>query len=308
MVAPRAASEARAAPSRENLGMALGLLAVAAFALTLPITRYLTGYLSVWEIGLGRTTVAAVAAVGILVATRQPLPSWSDTKKLMITASGISFGFPLLTALGMETVPASHGGIVLGGLPLATAIIGCFLAGERPSLKFWLVALLGFGLVVLFSAINHRGSLDLNFYVGDLALLGAVLMAGLGYAQGGVLARTLGGWQVICWTLTVSLPLVLLIVVPMSSLQDFQAMPATGWAAFLFLALVNSLVGFFFWYRGLALGGIARVSQIQLLQPFFTFLFAVLFLGEAASPVALVFTVLIVATVVMSKRTPIARK
>lgn len=308
MVAPRAVSEAPAAPSRENLGMALGLLAVAAFALTLPITRYLTNYLSVWEIGLGRTTVAAAAAVAILAATRQPLPSWSDTKKLMITATGISFGFPLLTALGMETVPASHGGIVLGGLPLATAIIGCFLAGERPSLKFWLVALLGFGLVVLFSAINHRGSLDLNFYVGDLALVGAVLMAGLGYAQGGVLARTLGGWQVICWTLTVSLPLVLLVVVPMSNIADFQAMPATGWAAFLFLALVNSLIGFFFWYRGLALGGIARVSQIQLLQPFLTFLFAVLFLGETASPLALLFTVLIVATVVMSKRTPIARK
>lgn len=287
--------------------MLLGLFAVSAFSLTLPITRYLTEFLSVWEIGLGRTVIAAIAAAIVLIATRQKLPNRSQILRLLVTASGVALGFPVLTAVGMQTVPASHGGIVLGALPLSTALIGTFLSRERPSLQFWLVSVAGFVAVATFAFLSH-GGMGMDLYVGDLALFGAVVMAGLGYAQGGQLAKTMGGWQVICWTLVVSLPILLLptlAVIDWGHLADLSAM---GWGAFLFLALVNSLIGFFFWYRGLAIGGIARVSQAQLIQPFLTFFFAVLFLGEAFSLTALGFTVLVVAIVVLSKRTPITER
>lgn len=290
----------------EQLGMMLGFLAVSAFSLTLPATRYLTQFMSSWEIGLGRTVVAAAAAALVLVVMRQSWPNKDQLRKLLITASGISFGFPVLTAVGMKTVPASHGGIVLGTLPLATALIGTFLSGERPSGRFWLVSIIGFLIVAVFTFVMHEG-VGLGLYLGDLALLGAVIMAGLGYAQGGQLAKTMGGWQVICWTLVVSLPI---LIVPTYLLFDFNhlnTLPVMGWVSFLFLALINSLIGFFFWYHALAIGGIARVSQTQLLQPFLTFFFAVAFLGEAFSWLALVFTGLIVATIIVSKRTPIAR-
>ncbi|MCF1450823.1 DMT family transporter [Agrobacterium vitis] len=289
----------------ENLGLVLGTIAVLAFSLTLPITRYLTQYLNTWEIGLGRSCLAAIGAVLVLLATRQRLPSRQQWGRLALTASGIAFGFPLLTALGMKTVPASHGGIVLGSLPLATALIGCLLSRERPSVSFWLVALVGFVLVFTFSLFSHGGTADLSFYAGDVALIGAVVMAGLGYAQGGILARSLGGWQVICWTLVASLPLLIPATIATASWNDFAALPIVPWAAFAFLALVNSLIGFFFWYQALAIGGIARVSQVQLLQPFFTWLFAVWFLGEAFSFITLVFTALTVAVVVVGKRTSV---
>ncbi|PDH64061.1 MAG: EamA family transporter, partial [SAR116 cluster bacterium MED-G04] len=241
-------------------------MAVMAFGLTLPITKYLTPYLSVWDIGFGRSLLAAVVATGILFVLRQPWPTPGQWVRLAVVASGIAFGFPVLTAVGMETVPSSHGGVILGGLPLATALSGCFLSRERPSWLFWLVALTGFLTIAIYSMISAGGTADLALYRGDLALLGAVLFAGLGYAQGGLLARELGGWQVICWTLVVSLPLLIPLTMIYGDWSSFQVMPLSAWAAFCFLALINSLVGFFFWYRALAIGGVAKISQIQLLQ------------------------------------------
>lgn len=290
----------------ENLGYGLGLMAVMAFGLTLPITKYLTPYLSVWDIGFGRSLLAAVVATGILFVLRQPWPTPGQWVRLAVVASGIAFGFPVLTAVGMETVPSSHGGVILGGLPLATALSGCFLSRERPSWLFWLVALTGFLTIAIYSMISAGGTADLALYRGDLALLGAVLFAGLGYAQGGLLARELGGWQVICWTLVVSLPLLIPLTLIYGDWSSFQAMPLSAWAAFCFLALINSLVGFFFWYRALAIGGVAKISQIQLLQTFFTFGFAALWLGETITLVMTVFLVITIVIVWISKKIPVA--
>ena len=290
----------------ENLGYGLGLMAVMAFGLTLPITKYLTPYLSVWDIGFGRSLLAAVVATGILFVLRQPWPTPGQWVRLAVVASGIAFGFPVLTAVGMETVPSSHGGVILGGLPLATALSGCFLSRERPSWLFWLVALTGFLTIAIYSMISAGGTADLALYRGDLALLGAVLFAGLGYAQGGLLARELGGWQVICWTLVVSLPLLIPLTMIYGDWSSFQAMPLSAWAAFCFLALINSLVGFFFWYRALAIGGVAKISQIQLLQTFFTFGFAALWLGETITLVMTVFLVITIVIVWISKKIPVA--
>lgn len=290
----------------ENLGYGLGLMAVMAFGLTLPITKYLTPYLSVWDIGFGRSLLAAVVATGILFVLRQPWPTPGQWVRLAVVASGIAFGFPVLTAVGMETVPSSHGGVILGGLPLATALSGCFLSRERPSWLFWLVALTGFLTIAIYSMISAGGTTDLALYRGDLALLGAVLFAGLGYAQGGLLARELGGWQVICWTLVVSLPLLIPLTMIYGDWSSFQVMPLSAWAAFCFLALINSLVGFFFWYRALAIGGVAKISQIQLLQTFFTFGFAALWLGETITLVMTVFLVITIVIVWISKKIPVA--
>jgi drug/metabolite transporter (DMT)-like permease len=287
--------------AQQNYGMLLGLFAVIAFSLTLPITRALTANLSVWDIGLGRSALAAFAAAAILLITRQKWPNQGQLIKLCIIASGITFGFPVLTALGMETVPASHGGIVLGSLPLATAIIGCYISGERPSGAFWSVAIIGFLIVATFVFITGNSE-SLAFYKGDIALVGAVLFAALGYAQGGVLARELGGWQVICWTLVISLPLLIPLCLLLVSPSNFITLDLSGWSIFVFLALINSLIGFFLFYRGMSLAGVARVSQIQLLQPFMTLLLAVIFLGEPLTATVALFTAATVLVVVISKR------
>lgn len=293
---------------RESFGILLGFLAVSAFALTLSITRYLTGYLSIWDIGLGRSALAALAAVAILTATRQKFPSGSDLIRLAITASGIAFGFPVLTAIGMQTVPASHGGIVLGSLPLSTAIFGCLLSNERPLIAFWVTAILGFGVVVAFSLSGHDGRTGFSIHVGDVALFGAVAIVGLSYAQGGLLARTLGGWQVICWTLVVSLPLLVPLILLLGSWNSFSSLPPQGWLSFLFLSLVNSLIGFFFWNKALAMGGIARVSQVQLLQAFLTIFFSVIFLGESVSATTLTFCGVTVLIVMINRKMTIKTK
>ena len=292
---------------QENLGYGLGVMAVMAFSLTLPITKYLTPFLSIWDIGFGRSFLAAIVAAVILLAYKQSWPSCSQLLKLCIVASGIAFGFPVLTAVGMQSVPSSHGGVILGGLPLATALVGCFLSGERPSWIFWLVALSGFIAIALYSMVSAGAATDLALYSGDFVLFGAVLFAGLGYAQGGLLARELGGWQVICWTLVVSLPLLVPLTWFYGDWSAFQALPLSGWAAFAFLAVINSLIGFFFWYKALALGGVTKISQVQLLQTFFTFIFAALWLGEEITLIMVIFLIITLIIVWLSKKILVTR-
>lgn len=294
--------------TKENTGYIFGFLAVLAFSLTLPITKYLTDTLSVWDIGIGRSFLAAVAAGVILIIYKQKLPTLSQWLRLCVVASGIAFGFPILTAVGMQTVPSSHGGIILGGLPLATAIIGCFLSGERPSPVFWLLAIAGFSVIAAYSIMTAGSVHELHVYIGDFALLGAVLFAGLGYAQGGLLARELGGWQVICWTLVVALPVLVPLTIYSVNFTAFESLPLFGWAAFTFLALINSLVGFFFWYKALAIGGVSKISQVQLLQTFFTFGFAALWLGENITPGMFTFLIITIVIVWLSKKTPVNAK
>ncbi|MDA0909496.1 MAG: DMT family transporter [Proteobacteria bacterium] len=289
----------------ENLGYVLGLMGVIAFSLTLPITKFLTPHLSVWDIGFGRSLLAAVGSVLILLIYRAPWPKTRHWKRLVVVASGIAFGFPILTAVGMQSVPSSHGGVILGGMPLVTALIGCFISGERPSWLYWVVAISGFLTIAAYSLISAGGEADFALYKGDLALCGAAIFAGLGYAQGGLLARELGGWQVICWTQIVALPLLILLTWRYGDAANFGAMPISGWIAFVFLAFVNSLIGFFFWYKALAIGGVSKISQIQLLQTFFTFGFAAMWLGEAITPLMVVFLLITVVIVWFSKHIPV---
>ena len=286
----------------KNKGLFLGCLAVMFFSLTLPLTRFLSPTFDALEIGFGRAFLAGIASFFILLLLKEPFPNKKNLFKLSLVALGVVFGFPIFVAIGMKTVPASHGGVVLGALPLSTAFFSFLFSRERPSKWFWLLSFAGFITVALYSFSNHPSE-QFTWSLGDLALLGAVIMGGMGYAQGGHLSKELGGWRVICLSLTLSLPIVFVTSPFIFNFSHFQKATGEDLSALVFLGLVNNLFAFFFWYKGLAIGGVARVGQMQLLQPFFTFFFAVLFLQEPFSWKTTFFALFIVFIVFLSKKT-----
>lgn len=287
----------------ETKGMLLGITGVSAFGLTLPATRMVVPYLDPMFIGLGRAVLAAVVAAILLLWFRQTIPNRNQVVQLFIVALGVVVGFPVFSSLAMQYVPASHGGVVLGVLPLATAFVGVLISNERPSLSFWVVGIIGGSLVILYSFLQGSGGV----HMADIALLGAIFSAAIGYAVGAKLSKDLGGWQVICWALVIAFPFILMptIYFAPDSLSDVSV---TGYASFLYLALVSQLFAFFVWYKGLALGGIARVSQAQLFQPFITLFASALFLGEFIDIETMVFVFLVVSSVWLGKRMPIRQK
>jgi len=278
----------------------LGLISVAAFAMTLPAAKMLAGELSAVQVGIFRSVIAAFAAIPFLLIGRAKRPTRSQIKRMLLTSTGIVYGFPILTALGMQYVPVSHGGVVLAALPLSTAIFGTLITGTRPSRAFWAISCLGFLVVMSYMVFKSNVS---DIYLGDLALLGAVALAGFGYAQGGALSKELPGWQVMCWTLVISLPVLLPASLWLYDSRTIAHLPGTGVAALLFLALINSLLGFFSWNRALALGGIQRISQLQLLQPFFTFGFSIGLMGESWNWLTPLVCAIVIVLVWLSKRT-----
>ena len=283
-------------------GLLLGLAGVTIFSMTLPMTRLAVAGLDAGFVAFGRATVAAVAAGLLLVAWRAPLPTAVQWRSLVVVAAGIVLGFPYFSSLAMRDVPAAHGAIIVGLLPLATAVCAAWFARERPSLGFWACAVAGSALVIGF-ALREGG----GFAVGDGWMLAAVAAGAVGYAEGGRLSQTLGGARTICWALVVALPLVLPLAGWRAAVTDWQV-PISAWVGFFYVALMSQLVGFFFWYGGLARGGVARVGQVQLVQPFLTVLFAVWFVGEALEPATLVFAVAVIATVALGRRTAVRRK
>ena len=246
-------------------GPAWGLLGVVAFSFTLPFTRIaLGGGLSPLFIGSARAVVAAVLAALVLLATRQQPPSPVHWARLAIVALGVVAGFPLLTSFAMTTTPASHGAVVIGLLPAATAVAVVLRTRERPSPSFWVFALLGSAAALVFATLQNGTPGALR--PADLQLFGAVIAAAVGYAEGGLLARELGAWQTISWALVLAAPVMLAVAVAAGVAAPPVATP-TAWLAFAYLAAVSMFLGFFAWYRGLAIGPMAQVSQIQLVQP-----------------------------------------
>ena len=286
---------------KELAGFVYGFLGVLVFSLTLPATRIAVSEFDPVFVGLGRAIVAAGLALILLIATRQPIPSLRFLPKFCIVVAGVVIGFPLLTAIAMHDAPASYGAVITGLLPLSTALCAVWRAGERPSLPFWVFASLGSMLVIGFALLSGRGSIRL----ADLALVGAVAAAGLGYAEGAVLARTFGSWQVICWALILSIPILLPIVLHHIP-PNFSSISFGALLGFLYVSIFSMFLGFFAWYRGLSLGGVARVGQVQLLQPFLTILASTLFLGEHLSLTTLIFAVGVIICVALGKRTQIS--
>jgi drug/metabolite transporter (DMT)-like permease len=289
----------------ERKGLWLGFAGVAIFALTLPMTRLAVGtpdapLMSGAFIALGRATVAALLSIVFLLLTRAPWPARRDWFPLVATSAGVVFGFPLLTSIAMRYVEAVHASVIVGVLPLATALVGALLHRQRPSTGFWACAALGTLLVVAFAVL--RSGRGLSLHPADLLLLAAMACAAVGYGYGGRLAQTMRAEHVICWALVIALP----ITLPLSWWTlPRSPVPASAWAAFAYVAVFSMWIGFFAWYRGLALGGTVRVSQVQLVQPFLSMLFAVPLLGERLDAVTLAFGVAVIATVFVGRRMPV---
>jgi len=253
-----------------------GLLGVAAFSFTLPFTRIAVGGLSPLFIGSGRAVVAAALAAIALAATRQHPPTRVQWWRLAIVAGGV-VAFPLLTSFAMTAAPASHGAVVIGLLPAATAVIVVLRTRERPGRAFWWFAALGAITAVVFASLQNGDLGELHW--ADLLLFAAVLAAAVGYAEGGLLARELGAWQTVSWALVLAAPLMLVLTLA-SAVADPPTASPVQWLAFAYLGVVSMFLGFFAWYRGLAIGPMAPVSQIQLVQPVMSIAWAALLLHE----------------------------
>ena len=259
-------------------GWGSGFLGVLIFSGSLPATRVAVAGFSPLFLTSARALIAAALGALLLVLMRQPRPGRENIRALAVTALGVVVGFPLLTALALQYIPSARSIVFIGLLPLATAVFGVLRGGERPKPLFWLFSCLGSALVAGF-AMTHGGEGSLP---GDLLMIGAILLCGLGYAEGAKLSRSLGGWQVISWALLLSAPVMAVIALCVLP-PDWHAVPAPAWAGLAYVSVFSMLIGFVFWYRGLALGGIAAVGQLQLLQPFFGLLLASLLLHEEVS-------------------------
>lgn len=274
-----------------------GFLGVLIFSGSLPATRLAVQGMSPFFLTFMRASVAGVLAIALLLLFRQKLPQRNQVFSLIIVAAGVVIGFPLLTAIALQHITSSHSVVFLGLLPLATAVFGVIRAGERPRLPFWIFSALG-SLLVGGYALSQNASVSL---FGDLLMLASVLVCGLGYAEGARLSRELGGWQVICWALIISLPLMLMaacVTMP----ENINAITIKSWLALGYVSLFSMLIGFIFWYKGLATGGITAVSQLQLLQPFFGLGLSALLLSETVSPLMLLVTLGIILSVIGSRR------
>ena len=285
----------------ETKGMLLGLIAVALFSLTLPATRMALQSFHPLFIGTGRGLLAAILAGIYLFVSKSRRPTFLEFKFLLLVVMGVGFGFPIFTALAMGHVDASHGGVMLGIMPLTTAAVGALLFKERPSLGFWIMALIGSALVIVFSLIRGNGSL----HWADVALLIAVVTGSTSYAVGGYLSKSLGGLQVISWALVIALPFYILPAFWFAPV--FSDVSATAWTGFIYAALVSQFLGFLPWFRGLALGGIARVGQTQLIQPFITILFSALLLGETIDAMTIGFALAVFGVVATGRAFNIKR-
>ena len=289
----------------ETRGLVLGFVGVVIFAMTLPMTRLAVGaaaepQLPPLFVTAGRAAFAAVLAAAYLLTVRAPWPGREHRNALFVSALGTVVGFPLFLALALRHVDAMHAAVVTGVLPLATAIAAAVAFRQRPSPGFWFCAALGCALVLGFATWQGSGSLGL----GDLLLLGSVASAAVGYVAGARLSAEMPAERVICWVLVMSSPLTVPVM-----LAAWPSHPVNGsaWAGFAYVTVFSMWLGFFAWYRGLALGGTVRVSQVQLVQPFLSMLFAVPLLGEHLDATTVAFALAVVATVLVGRAMPVAR-
>jgi drug/metabolite transporter (DMT)-like permease len=282
---------------RTTAGWGSGLLGVMIFSGSLPATRVAVADFSPIFLTSLRAVIAAILGATFLFTLQQARPARGDVVPLAIVALGVVVGFPLLTALALQHITAAHSIVFIGLLPLATAIFGVLRGGERPKPAFWLFSILGAATVAGFAISRSDG----GSVVGDLLMIAAIVLCGLGYAEGATLSRRFGGWQVISWALLLSLPMTAIIVLftqPVS--WGSVSMPA--WISLAYVSIFSMLIGFLFWYRGLALGGIAGVGQLQLLQPFFGLSLAALLLHEPVAWTMIASTAVVVLCVAGAKR------
>jgi drug/metabolite transporter (DMT)-like permease len=277
-------------------GLALGALGVLGFSFSLPATKLAVADLDPFLVAFGRAAVAGVLALAVLAVTRGPRPTRQQWRSLVVVAVGVVVGFPLTTSLALQDVPSAHGIVVIGVLPAATAVAAVLRAGERPSPRFWTASAAGLAAVVAFAATQGAGGL----HVADLELLAGVVLCGLSYAEGGRVARDLGGTRTICWALVLSLPLTAAVTIAVGA-QGVSA-GADAWFGFAYVSLVSMFLAFFAWYAGLARGGVAKIGQVQLAQPVLSLVWAAAILGESVGPATVLAALAVLACVVATQR------
>lgn len=278
-------------------GWGNGLIGVLIFSGSLPATRIAVSGFDPLFLTSARAVIAALLGIGLLMILKQSRPKRQDLPSLLIVALGVVVGFPLLTAMALQYITAGHSIVFIGLLPLTTAIFAVLRGGERPKPMFWVFSCVG-GLAVALYALSQHGETSVQ---GDLMMVAAIVTCGLGYAEGATLSRRLGGWQVISWALVLALPLmsgIALLVWP----DSWSGISTAAWIGLGYVSVFSMLVGFVFWYRGLALGGIAGVGQLQLLQPFFGLMLAAVLLGETIAPTMVALTLFVVTCVIGAKR------
>ncbi len=289
-------SPIRAAPSQAG-GWVFGFIGMLIFSGSLPATRVAVADFDPIFVTVGRAVVAGVAGLAVLLLFRQKRPGRSDLVPLAITALGVVIGFPLFSGLALRHITAAHSTVYIGLLPLATASFAVLRGNERPRPMFWVFSGVGSLLVAGFALSQSlEGSVT-----GDLLMLAAIVTCGIGYAEGAALSRKLGGWQVISWALVLSFPVTIalsLVTWPSS----WSAVTLGGWISFAYVSFFSMLIGFVFWYRGLAQGGIAAVGQLQLLQPFFALILAAVVLHETVKWSMIAVTAVVVLCVAGAKR------
>jgi drug/metabolite transporter (DMT)-like permease len=274
-----------------------GFLGVLIFSGSLPATRAAVMDFDPVVLTVARATIAALLGIALLLAAREKLPERDDVPSLVVVAIGVVIGYPLLTALALQHITSAHSIVFVGLLPLSTTTFGVLRGGERPRAAFWLFSCAGSALVVGYAVGQGLSASP----TGDMLMLAAIVICGLGYAEGAKLSRKLGGWQVICWALALSLPLMLALLVMLAP-PTLANVGMHAWLGLAYVSLFSMLIGFVFWYRGLAQGGIAAVGQLQLLQPFFGLALAATLLGEQVSVGMLTVTLAVVACVAGAKR------
>jgi drug/metabolite transporter (DMT)-like permease len=280
-------------------GTALGALGVLLFSLSLPATRVAVEGLGGWTVAFGRAVGAGLLAVGYLRLTRAPRPTPAQWRRLGLVAAGVVIGFPLFTSLALTVQSAAHGAVVIAALPAVTAVFAVLRAGEQPRPAFWAASAAGLLAVLGFVALS--GSVSGAVGRADLFLVLAVLLCGMGYAEGGSVARELGGARTICWALVLALPL----TVPVTAVAVLAQPPhadRAGWLGFGYVTVVSMFLGFFAWYAGLARGGVAYVGNVQLAQPVLTLGWSAWLLGEHVPPIAIGAALLVLACVGITLR------
>jgi drug/metabolite transporter (DMT)-like permease len=284
--------------SRETRGLILGFIGVFCFSVSLPTTRVAVKAFNANFVSFGRAVVAAICAAIALGISRSVRPTASQWKRMLFVTAGVVIGFPLFTGLALRHAAAGHGAVVIGLLPAATAGLSVLRSGERPSARYWFFALTG---MVAIAVLAFARSTTSELALGDVFFVLAVLSAAVGYTEGALLSRELGGWQTISWSLLLALPVTIPIAATgLGSIGGNERW--TAWAAFAYLGLVSMFFGFFAWYAGLAMGGIARVSQVQLMQPLLSVTWAVIFLHEHADWLLFAVASVVLAAVFGSRR------
>ena len=297
MVLPRRFGASAVVATGRASGLWLAAVGVLSFSFTLPMTKVAVRGLDPLVAAIGRAAVASVLAAVVVLVTRTRRPSVSEVRQLVWVMAGVVVGFPLLTAYALRHTASLHGAVVVGLLPLVTAGLAVVRAGERPSMRYWACSVVGLAAVIVFVVSEGGGRL----HVADLLLVLAVLAAGVGYTEGALLARRMGGWQVICWALILGAPATW--VVTIAAAADTGLHASIGqWTAFGYTAVVSMFLGFFAWYTGMARAGIARASQLQLAQPALSMVWGWPLVGESLSTAAIVTVGVVLLTVAAGRR------